>query len=89
MKLKDVEQRVRRQPFIAFRIHMSNGKTFVISHPDQVILSEDTVIVGVGGDKERRIVEHIEHCDYLHITHIEQMPRRGHGSKVQRPKSDD
>jgi len=37
---------------------MSNGKSFVVAHTDQVMLTEWKAVVGVLGDKERRVTAH-------------------------------
>ena len=74
MQLEDVEEAMNTVPFQAFKIHMTSGASFAVTHPEQVMMTETKMIVGVGGNPQRRIVEHVEHCAYSHIAHIEEMP---------------
>jgi hypothetical protein len=39
MRLEDIRQLTRNQPFQPFRIFLSNGETFDIHHPDMVVVS--------------------------------------------------
>ncbi len=36
-----------------FRIHMSNGRSFIVRHPETAMLTRDAVIVGVHEEGEK------------------------------------
>jgi hypothetical protein len=48
MKEEDLDAVVRAQPFVPVRIHMSNGATYDLTHPDGILLSERVAAIAVG-----------------------------------------
>ena len=48
-------------PFAPFRIHMTDGKHFDITHPDLAMLTRIKLIVGVG-PTAGKLFDHVEHC---------------------------
>ncbi|MEX2316835.1 MAG: hypothetical protein WD669_06775 [Pirellulales bacterium] len=53
MTPEELEEYLRRQPFMAFRIHMNNGRTHEVRHPEMAIVTMDAVVVGVHEEGER------------------------------------
>jgi hypothetical protein len=53
----DFESVLKTQPFVPVRIHMSNGRTHEIRHPDNAIVSDEVVAIGVyeNGSERPRI----------------------------------
>jgi hypothetical protein len=49
MTQNDLLEWVRRRPFLPFRIHVSDGATYDIRHPDQAMPLLSTVSVTVSG----------------------------------------
>ncbi|HEX5472390.1 MAG TPA: hypothetical protein VFW73_10910 [Lacipirellulaceae bacterium] len=47
MTPEDFESVLKSQPFVPVRIHMSNGRTHEIRHPDDAIIGDDVVAIGV------------------------------------------
>lgn len=43
MRLDDIRQLTRAQPFVPFRIFLSNGETFDIRHPDLIVATLGSV----------------------------------------------
>jgi hypothetical protein len=70
VRLKQLREFIEHHPFRPFRIRMSDGREHVISRPDLVFLTRDTVIVGVlePGDD---VPDHATWFDMLHIASIE------------------
>jgi hypothetical protein len=63
MNPDDVRQAIKaQQPFEPVRIHLSNGATFDISHPDAILIGPRTSAILVG--------ENIQLIANVHINHI-------------------
>jgi hypothetical protein len=73
MSLADVKRILERTPFSPFRIHLSNGQSFEIHHPEFVWLFPTRMLIAVPS-KEPRVMEHEEQISLLHIARIEQLP---------------
>lgn len=73
MSHTDILSQLEAVPFRPFRIHVSDGKSFEITHPDQVIVTPYKLIVGVG-ETRGHYAQHIEHCSLAHVTRLEETP---------------
>ena len=72
MRPEDVLQLLRRRPFEPFRIHVSDGSTFEVRHPELAIVERSKVIIGVPGrDGPEGPVERSVFCALIHITRLE------------------
>ncbi len=81
----DVVENLDKRPFEPFRICMSDGRTYDVTHPDLCIPSRNTVYVGVPDPKVRRIVVRMDQCAYVHIVRFE--PLNGERRRVPRKKN--
>lgn len=74
MKAEDILTFLRAKPFEPFRIHLSDGSTFEIRHPELAIVERSKVIVGIPGPRgpdgpaERSVF-----CALVHITRAEKV----------------
>jgi hypothetical protein len=51
MSPEEVYEVVKRQPFAPVRIHMSNGRSHDVRHPDDdVVVGQEAIAVGVYGE---------------------------------------
>lgn len=72
MKPEDVLQLLRHRPFEPFRIHVSDGSTFEIRHPELAMVERSKVIIGVPGSEGLEgPVERSIFCALMHITRLE------------------
>ena len=57
MTPEDFESVLRTQPFVPIRVHMSNGRTHEIRHPDNAIIGDEVVAIGAyeNGSERPRI----------------------------------
>jgi hypothetical protein len=57
MTPEDFESVLKTPPFVPVRIHMSNGRTHEIRHPDDAIIGNEVVAIGVyeNGSERPRI----------------------------------
>jgi hypothetical protein len=61
---------VRRRPFEPFRIHVTDGSVYDISHPDMILPGRRALVVGLPGDPQRPF-EHFVTIALLHVTRME------------------
>lgn len=71
MRAEDIYAFTRRQPFVPFRIHSTDSRTYEVWHPDQVIPLRSRVIVGVGGDGSPP--REVEHLSLIHVVRLEEI----------------
>ncbi len=49
---KDLLKRVREQPFVPFRVVISEGASYEVRHPDQIMVRRDSAVIGLPSDDE-------------------------------------
>jgi hypothetical protein len=62
MREEDLAKVVKAQPFVPVRLHLSNGATYDLTHPDGILLSERVAAIAVGNA--------ITLVSLLHITEV-------------------
>lgn len=73
MRPEELTQLLRRRPFVPLRIHMTDGRTHEIRHPELVIVLRSRVDIGVAPDPATGVVERVEYCSLLHVVRIEEL----------------
>ena len=68
MLKSDLVELLAERPFVPIRLHMSNGRTHTINHPELAIVGVGTVAIGVEGDDGE---QHIRLCAIDRITQTE------------------
>ena len=71
MNVEEIGRLVRAEPFLPFRVCLSDGSAYEVKHPDFVLLSRTVIDIGVGGTGNGRIAESIVRIAPLHIVKIE------------------
>jgi hypothetical protein len=64
---------VRARPFVPLRIHLTDGQTYDVRHPDQMIVLRGRVDVGVGADPQTGAAERVDHVSLLQVVRVEEM----------------
>jgi hypothetical protein len=72
MRPDDVRQWLQIRPFEPFRIHLTNGVTFDIRHPDQATVGPSAVTLAQPASEA--LTQRTWTIALLHITHIEPLP---------------
>jgi len=72
MRANDLLELVRRQPFGPFRIHVKDGTTYEVRHPDQIIVLRSRAVLAAGEDDT--VPDRLEHVSLVHIERIEELP---------------
>jgi hypothetical protein len=64
---------IRRRPFVPLRLHISDGSTYDVRHPDSILITRHSVILATPGDAnvlpERAIT-----IAPVHVTRLEELP---------------
>jgi len=67
MRLQELQDVLRREPFQPFRLHLTTGQMFDVRHPESAALTRTSVFVGLpSGDDE--IPDRMIQCDLLHVV---------------------
>jgi hypothetical protein len=82
MRPEELKELIRRRPFVPMRLYMTDGKTYDIRHPDNVLVSRARVDIGVGGE-ESGIADRVDFVSLLHVVRVEDLspaaPTPGNG----------
>ncbi|MGF1580302.1 MAG: hypothetical protein ACFCD0_13145 [Gemmataceae bacterium] len=73
MRPEEMSELLRVRPFIPLRLHMTDGQTYDLRHPKQVLVLRERVDIGVGADPITGVLDRVEHCSLLPIVRIEQL----------------
>jgi len=52
MKSEELIELLSERPFIPLRVHLSNGRTHEIRHPEMAIVGRDVVALGVASEDD-------------------------------------
>ena len=74
MSAKDIRDLIRVSPFKPFRLHLADGKSLRVSHPDFVIASPELAVVA--RELPRRVPGELNLIPYEHIVRVELLPRK-------------
>lgn len=74
MRPEGVLQMLRSHPFEPFRIHMSDGSFYDITHPELAIVKKSKVFVGIAGPKGPDApVQNSVYGAMIHISRLEKL----------------
>ena len=72
MPPQDLLSALRRRPFTPFRLHVSDGTTYEIRHPELLMVALASAVVGLTSAGQLfPQVERYEIVDLLHIVRLE------------------
>jgi hypothetical protein len=71
MTQHDLLEWTRRQPFIPFRLHVLDGRTFDIRHSEMCMPTSSIVVIGLPRDPAQPIAERSEFISLEYIVRIE------------------
>ncbi len=75
MRPEDLYVLLRARPFQPFRIHLSNGQTFHVRHPELAMVGLTTVLVGRLAENQKvPTFDLYETVALAHINNIEPLP---------------
>ncbi len=74
MGTQDILGYLKEQPFRPFRIHMVNGRTFDIRHPEMVRVSRTSVVIFTFVSDNPDVFDHWDTIALnlvMHVTHLD------------------
>jgi hypothetical protein len=80
MEAEEIHRTLKRQPFEPIRIHISDGASYDVTHPDQVIVTKRWSYIGLGGT-DGGPFQNSAVVTNLHITRLEPLRRSNRGTK--------
>ncbi len=72
-RIEDVRQRLDRRPFEPFRVSLTDGRAYDITHPELCLLGRTTVYAAVPDPKVKRAIMRVDQCALVHIVRIESL----------------
>ena len=83
MRRDELVEALRPGTFRPFRLYLSDGGTFEIRHPEMLMVTRHSAIIGIverqkNGDSGREYpdIERTTRVDLLHVTRIEELQGR-------------
>jgi hypothetical protein len=73
MLATDILKAMQARPFITFRMHMADGRTFDVPHPDQMMLTPTVFVVGVKRERQP-LSDSFEIGSVEHVVNLEPAP---------------
>jgi len=74
MRPEDLLGLQRAQPFVPFRIHMTDGKFYDIVHPEAVMVVRTRAIIGLRPDPKNHYFTGTDQIALLHIVRTSEIP---------------
>ncbi len=75
MRPEELTSLLRTRPFTPLRVHMTDGQTYDIRHPDQVLVLRGRIDIGVAPDPATGVLDRVDHCSLLHVVRVVELPQ--------------
>ena len=72
----DIQEKLRRRPFVPFRVVMSSGQFYDIHHPDLVLIGKRHLFVGTASEDNPTMFDKSSLLSILHVAAIEMLPNK-------------
>jgi hypothetical protein len=72
--VKDIEARVRQQPFVPLRFVTRSGQSFDVFHPDLILIGKREVMVGTAGNDDPTHYDQVSRIAIMHISALQDLP---------------
>ncbi len=70
MRLNELRESLRKHPFEPFRLHLTNGLTYDVRHPEMALLTQHCIHV-VELTKSGKPTNRVVQCALIHVVAIE------------------
>jgi len=77
MRAEDLLEILRTRPFVPFRIHMTDGQTYDIVHPEAVLVLRTRAIIGFRPDPTTILPDRAQPIAFVHIVRTSEIPGVG------------
>lgn len=73
MRPEDIRELRDAQPFVPFRVCLTDGKAYEVPHRDFVMVAKTVIDIGIASDPSSKIYDQIVRVSPLHIVRIENL----------------
>jgi hypothetical protein len=73
MRPEELTALLRQRPFVPFGIHMTDGHSYEIHHPEAMIVTRCYADIGLRRDPETGVLDRTEYCAMLQIARVEML----------------
>jgi hypothetical protein len=73
MRPEDIRELRDAQPFVPFRIWLTDGKSYDVPHRDFVMISRTVIDIGVSRHTDKGIYDEFVRISSLHIVRVENL----------------
>jgi hypothetical protein len=73
MRPEDIRELRDAQPFVPFRICLTDGKTYDVPHRDFVMIARSVIDIGVSTQQDPGIYDQIVRISPIHIVRVENL----------------
>jgi hypothetical protein len=70
----DIQAKLKERPFVPFRVIMSSGQFYDISHPDLVLVGKRHLFVGTASEENPTMFDRSSLLSILHVAALESLP---------------
>ena len=87
MTAEDLIELLEERPFVPLRLHLADGRTREIRHPEMAIVSETHIVIGIPRDDGSNVAVRTTFCAIPNIVDVEpfEIPRQSDNGE-KRPK---
>ncbi len=71
MTAEDLIELLEERPFRPLRLRLTDGRSYVIRHPETAIVTPSIVAIGLSPANASRLAERVTHCSISHIVEAE------------------
>jgi hypothetical protein len=76
MRPEEIVARLREQPFRGLRIHISDGQSYDVTHPELLLVTRTIVHIALPPVVHGVATGRSVYCDPIHVTRIEPLDGR-------------
>jgi hypothetical protein len=69
----DLRNCVKQNPFVPFRLVLTEGTSYEVRHPEQIMVARDSAVIGLPGDQDD-FIETTVLVDLFHVVRLEPIP---------------
>ena len=80
MRPRQIQDHLRKQPFVPFRLFLSDGSFYDVRHPEMAAVSRAEVVVGLDAD-DGDVADRFAYCDPIHVVKIEPLDGNKRGRR--------
>lgn len=64
---------LRRKPFVPMRIHLTDGTTYDVRHPEMAFITRTTVEIGLEEKEGSGVADQVMYCSLVHVVRVENL----------------